>query len=61
MKKQLAEDMISFVSPIRKKANEILENSEYLKEVMESGAAKATESAKATMLEVRNVMGLNYF
>ncbi len=61
MKKQLAEDMISFVSPIRKKTNEILENSEYLKEVMESGAAKATESAKATMLEVRNVMGLNYF
>ena len=61
MKKQLAEDMIAFVSPIRTKANDILQNHEYLKQVMEEGAEKATESAKETMVHVRNAMGLNYF
>lgn len=61
MKKQLAEDMITFISPIRNTTNDILDNPEYLKEVMIKGAAKATKSAEATMLEVRSAMGLNYF
>ena len=60
LKKQLAEDMINFIAPIRSRINDILENENYLKTVMEKGAAKAGESAKATMLLVRDAMGLNY-
>ena len=61
MKKQLAEDMIKFISPIRKKTNEILDNPGYLQDVMKKGAASARASASATMEKVRQAMGLNYF
>lgn len=61
MKKQLAEDMVVFISPIRKKVNDILDNEKYLQDVMESGAQKASESAETTMKLVRNAIGLNYF
>jgi len=61
MKKQLAEDMVSFISPIREKAESIRENEALLKEVMEMGAAKANASANATLDIVRNAMGLNYY
>jgi len=60
MKKQLAEDMVSFIAPIREKVNGILSNEKYLKEVMEKGAEKARTSARATMALVREAMGLNY-
>ncbi|MBI5373216.1 MAG: tryptophan--tRNA ligase [Sphingobacteriales bacterium] len=61
MKKQLAEDMVRFISPIREKAEAILNNPGYLKEVMELGAEKARKSARATMELVREAVGLNYF
>ncbi|MGB3007837.1 MAG: tryptophan--tRNA ligase [Chitinophagaceae bacterium] len=61
MKKQLAEDMVKFISPIRGKADAIRNNPAYLKEVMEKGAEKARNSAKATMELVRQAIGLNYF
>ncbi len=61
MKKQLAEDMVKFITPIREKAESIRNNTTYLKEVMEKGAEKARRSAKATMELVREAMGLNYF
>jgi tryptophanyl-tRNA synthetase len=61
MKKQLAEDMVKFVAPIREKVNSIMGNEKYLKEVMEKGAQKARKSAKATMEAVRQAIGLNYF
>jgi tryptophanyl-tRNA synthetase len=61
MKKQLAEDMISFIAPIRTEVNEILNNEKYLQEVMKQGAEKAVASAEATMKIVRNAMGLNYY
>ncbi len=61
MKKQLGEDMVKFISPIREKADAIRNNEQYLKEVMEKGAEKARKSARATMELVREVMGLNYF
>jgi len=60
MKKQLAEDMVAFISPIRSKVNSILEDEKYLKKVMETGAEKAGKSAKKTMELVRQAMGLNY-
>lgn len=61
LKKQLAEDMVNFISPIRQKTNDILENKAYLREVMEKGAEKARVSAANTMNIVRESMGLKYF
>ncbi|MHA4843482.1 tryptophan--tRNA ligase [Flavitalea antarctica] len=61
MKKQLAEDMVKFISPIREKADAIRNDEKYLREVMEKGAEKATKSAAATMSIVREAMGLNYY
>jgi tryptophanyl-tRNA synthetase len=61
MKDQLADDMIRFIKPVREKVNTILNNENYLKEVMEKGAEKARKSAKATMEIVRQAMGLNYY
>ena len=61
MKKQLADDLVKFISPIREKAQGILGNDAYLKQIMETGAEKAGKSAKATMLLVRENMGLKYF
>ena len=61
MKKQLAEDMVQFISPIRERSNIILEDEKYLKEVMEQGAEKARKSAQATIKLVREAIGLNYF
>ena len=61
MKKQLAEDMIRFITPIRQKAEAIRNDERYLKEVMEKGAEKAKKSAHATMELVRKAIGFNYF
>ncbi len=61
MKKQLAEDMVAFISPIREKIETLLANEKYLKEVMQMGAEKAGKSAHETMKLVREAIGLNYF
>ncbi|HQV06028.1 MAG TPA: tryptophan--tRNA ligase [Chitinophagaceae bacterium] len=61
LKKQLGEDMVQFVRPIREKAEAIRQDEKYLKEVLAMGAEKAVKSAAATMKIVREVMGLNYF
>jgi tryptophanyl-tRNA synthetase len=61
MKKQLGEDMVKFISPIREKAESIRNNTTYLKEVMQKGAEKARKSAQVTMQQVREAIGLNYF
>ena len=61
MKKQLGEDMVKFISPIREKADSIRNNAAYLKEVMEKGAEKARTSARAPIEKVRQAIGLNYF
>ena len=60
MKKQLAEDMVKFISPIREKVNEILADEPYLERVMKQGAEKARASARETMKLVRTAMGLDY-
>jgi tryptophanyl-tRNA synthetase len=61
LKKQLAEDMIQFITPIREKAKAIRSDEAYMKDVMEKGAAKAGESAKKTMQLVREAIGIKYF
>ena len=61
MKKQLSEDMVKFIEPIRESVNSILGDEKYMKEVMEKGAEKARKSAAETMRIVREAIGLNYF
>jgi len=60
MKKQLAEDMVKFISPIREKVKSILADEKYLQEVMQIGAEKARKNAAVTMKLVRKAMGFNY-
>lgn len=61
LKKQLAEDMIRFMAPIREKAAALQQDKTYLEKVMKQGAEKAHASAAATMDIVRKAMGLNYY
>ncbi len=61
LKKQLAEDMVNFIAPIRSKVEDILKNEKYLQNVMESGTEKASISARATMELVRSAIGLKYY
>lgn len=61
MKKQLAEDMVRFISPIREKAEAICNDEKYMKSVMEQGAVKARASAGATLKLIREAMGIKYY
>ncbi len=61
MKKQLAEDMVAFIAPIRERANHLYQDQQYLRQVIEMGAAKARARAGETILQVREIMGLKYF
>ncbi|MDL2221124.1 tryptophan--tRNA ligase [Parabacteroides sp. OttesenSCG-928-N08] len=57
MKKQLAEDINKFCTPIRDRINDILNDSELLERTARLGAEKATESAAKTLREVREIIG----
>jgi tryptophanyl-tRNA synthetase len=61
LKKQLAEDIIATVAPIRERIEDIRNNDKYLHEVTEMGAEKARRSARATIDEVRRIMGIYKF
>lgn len=61
LKKQLAEDMVNFIAPIRNKVDAILEDKAGLEQIMRKGADKANKSAGETMKRVREAIGLNYF
>jgi tryptophanyl-tRNA synthetase len=58
MKKQLAEDMITFTAPIYEKILELRCNHDYLSRVARQGAEKARVSAIKTVREVREIIGL---
>lgn len=60
MKKQLAEDMLKFVSPIRSRIIETLKDEQLLTNVMKKGKEKAQTSAAKTVREVREIMGIKY-
>jgi len=61
MKKQLAEDMIRFITPIREKAESIYNDEKYLQQVVEKGTEKARKSAATTIRLAREILGLKYF
>lgn len=59
-KKQLAEDMVNFIKPIREKALDLQKNKPLLQSIIKQGADKARISANATMQLVRKgVLGSN--
>ena len=60
-KKQLAEDMIIFNSPIRERIEEISKDNDYLRKVANHGAEKARESARKTIKDVRELIGFKPF
>jgi tryptophanyl-tRNA synthetase len=61
LKKQLAEDIITFTSPIRDRINEILADRAYVAKVVREGAEKARASASATIRDVREIIGYRPF
>jgi len=61
LKKQLAEDMINFTTPIRERINDIYNDSDYLRKVVKMGAEKARESASKTVRDVREIIGYKPF
>jgi len=61
MKKQLAEDMATFVRPIREHATELQKDEDQLRKILKAGAEKARESAAATIEGARKLIGINYY
>lgn len=61
LKKQLAEDTLRFVAPIRQRIREVEADSDFLSRAAKTGAEKARESAKKTMEEVRRIIGFRKF
>lgn len=58
MKKQIAEDMVAFLAPIREKIVAYENDKKYLQKVMREGNEKARISAEKTIKEVREIIGL---
>ena len=61
LKKQLAEDIINFTTPIREKIEAIKEDKSYLSKVVSMGREKAQASAEKTVKEVREIIGFKRF
>jgi len=61
LKKQLAEDLITFLTPIREKIDAIKADETYLAKVAKLGAEKARESASKTLNEARIAIGFKRF
>lgn len=56
-KKQIAEDIIQFCSPIRERIAALSADEKYLGRVMDEGAEKARENARKTIRDVRQIIG----
>jgi tryptophanyl-tRNA synthetase len=61
LKKQLAADIWKTIAPIHERIAEIKADSDYLRKVAACGAAKARESAQATLKEARKAVGFRAF
>ncbi|MFW5705787.1 MAG: tryptophan--tRNA ligase [Bacteroidota bacterium] len=61
LKKQLAEDIIAFTTPLRERILELAADEQYLSRVAKIGAEKAHESGAKTIREVREIIGFRKF
>lgn len=57
LKKQLADDIVALITPIRERIAELKKDSNTLEKIRRAGAEKARESAGKTLREVREVIG----
>ena len=57
LKKQLAEDMVKYISPFSEKIKSIENDDALLNRIMKTGKEKAAASADKTMSEVRKIIG----
>lgn len=60
-KKQLAEDMVRFIQPIRERAAELQKDEDSLRRILKAGAEKARTSAAETLRLARKGIGINYY
>lgn len=61
MKKQLAEDMVAYISPIRERTKALQNDEDQIRKILKDGAEKARASASVTMSEARKLIGINYY
>jgi tryptophanyl-tRNA synthetase len=61
MKAQLADDMIAFIAPIRERAQELQQDEDTLRRILQQGAEKARESASKTIALARKAIGIHYY
>lgn len=61
MKKQLAEDVIQFLKPIRERILDLEKDEELLKKVIRQGGEKARASAAQTISDVRRIIGITNY
>ncbi|NGX38486.1 MAG: Tryptophan--tRNA ligase 2 [Chlamydiae bacterium] len=61
LKKYLNEVLQTFLEPIRKKREEFAKDPAHVMEILKKGTEKARQTASATLSEVRDAMGINYF
>lgn len=61
LKKQLAEDMVTFIAPIRERAQALQADEAQIQRILKEGAEKARESASKTIAEARKAIGINYY
>ncbi|MES2478003.1 MAG: tryptophan--tRNA ligase [Bacteroidota bacterium] len=61
LKKQLAEDMVTFIAPIRERAQALQADEAQIQKILKEGAEKARESASKTIAEARKAIGISYY
>ncbi len=61
IKKFLAQILIEIIKPIREKREELINNLDYVYDVIKKGTEKACQKANATLLRVKEAMGIDYF
>lgn len=61
LKKQLAEDMVAFIAPIRERAKALQADEAQIQKILKEGAEKARESASKTIAQARKAIGISYY
>ena len=61
LKKQLAEDMVAFIAPIRERAQALQADESQIQKILKEGAEKARESASQTIAAARKAIGISYY
>ena len=60
LKKYVTESVNGFLAPIRERRLELMQDMDYIKDVLHDGNRQANEIAEATLAQVRETMGMVY-